>query len=538
VVGALGLGTGPAGATTRSVGSQAGYRDALEDLSTDVNGPHRITLTADITITGATDPLYTGAVALTIDGGGHTLDGGDTRRVLASQGSAPLTIEDLHVIDGFSADRGGAIFSTGPLTITDSGFEGNNVLGVGPAAGSGGAAYVTNGGLTVTRSTFTGNHADGLTGNGTGGALTAVGASPTEITDSTFDGNTATGDDGATGGALHAPTEVVDVAGSTFTANTLDGGTGIGRGGALLGATVTVTNSTLDANRVTATTSEGGGVYAFAAVSLRHATVTDNAATTGSAVAVQGAVTTEASVLTSDALSGDECSTITPTISAGRNYAADSSCDLTGDGDVEDGAVPVVDPLELNGGPTPTRRPRAALIDAVPTGDCAVGLTTDQRGRPRPEGAGCDIGAVEAGYAVDALVRRGRPSPFRGDGIVNLDGTDQTLRIVKPRGYEAVFVVRIENDGEFEDSYRVRARRGNGRFIVRYRAGGVDVTGAVVAGTFETPVLEPGQFRVIRARVRVGAIAPHGVDRVLPARATSVAVPSRADVVKLVVGAR
>jgi hypothetical protein len=300
---------------------------------------------------------------------------------------------------------------------------------------------------------------------------------------------------------------------------------------------VSVVNATLSENEATGATSEGGGAYAFAGISLRHATVVDNRAASGAAVAVQGAVTTFASVLTSDPLSGDECSAITPTATLGHNYAADDSCGLTGEGDVEDGAVPVVDDLAANGGPTFTHRPRAALVDAIPSDDCVVELTTDQRGRPRPEGSGCDIGSVEAGFGVDQLVRRGRQVVFRGDDIVNLDGTSQTLRTIKPRGHEAVFVLRIENDGEFEDSVRLQARRGSERFRVRYLSGGADVTAAVVAGTFQVG-LPPGGFRVVRARVLVNDIAPHGVERVLHARATSVALPARQDVVKLVIRAR
>jgi len=56
-----------------------------------------------------------------------------------------------------------------------------------------------------------------------------------------------------------------------------------------------------------------------------------------------------------------------------------------------------------NGGTTQTRLPQpgSPLIDAIPNASCqtggASGITTDQRGLPRP-GAGspaCDIGAVE-----------------------------------------------------------------------------------------------------------------------------------------------
>jgi hypothetical protein len=67
--------------------------------------------------------------------------------------------------------------------------------------------------------------------------------------------------------------------------------------------------------------------------------------------------------------------------------------------------------LADNGGPTQTIAPNvdSPLIDKIPPGvnGCGTSVTTDQRGVPRPQGAGCDIGAVEVtGNAV--------PSPCGG----------------------------------------------------------------------------------------------------------------------------
>jgi hypothetical protein len=45
------------------------------------------------------------------------------------------------------------------------------------------------------------------------------------------------------------------------------------------------------------------------------------------------------------------------------------------------------------------------VLDAIPAEQCA--LPTDQRGVARPQGAGCDIGAVEG--AAEPLVRRYLP---------------------------------------------------------------------------------------------------------------------------------
>jgi hypothetical protein len=55
---------------------------------------------------------------------------------------------------------------------------------------------------------------------------------------------------------------------------------------------------------------------------------------------------------------------------------------------------PKLGPLGDNGGPTRTHRllPGSPAIDAASTPDCPP---TDQRGVPRPQGAGCDIGSFE-----------------------------------------------------------------------------------------------------------------------------------------------
>jgi hypothetical protein len=42
------------------------------------------------------------------------------------------------------------------------------------------------------------------------------------------------------------------------------------------------------------------------------------------------------------------------------------------------------------------------LIDAIPIADCGAmqGISTDERGVTRPQGPGCDIGAVEVSVIV------------------------------------------------------------------------------------------------------------------------------------------
>lgn len=55
--------------------------------------------------------------------------------------------------------------------------------------------------------------------------------------------------------------------------------------------------------------------------------------------------------------------------------------------------------MQNNGGPTQTiaLEQGSPAIDAIPVGvnGCGTTITTDQRGITRPQGSGCDIGAVE-----------------------------------------------------------------------------------------------------------------------------------------------
>lgn len=77
------------------------------------------------------------------------------------------------------------------------------------------------------------------------------------------------------------------------------------------------------------------------------------------------------------------------------NWFSDATCALAGPGDQQSRAEFLLQDLADNGGPVPTRLPSAAsvLIDRIPSSACS--LSIDARGVRRPQGNGCDIGAVE-----------------------------------------------------------------------------------------------------------------------------------------------
>ncbi len=100
-IGVLTVTAAPVSATTVSVATEQEYRDALDDLSSDITvGPHVIDITADFAITLAGDPTYTGTQPLTINGNGHTIDGGGTHSALFHNTGQALTINNLTLTNG------------------------------------------------------------------------------------------------------------------------------------------------------------------------------------------------------------------------------------------------------------------------------------------------------------------------------------------------------------------------------------------------------------------------------------------------------
>ncbi len=92
-----------------------------------------------------------------------------------------------------------------------------------------------------------------------------------------------------------------------------------------------------------------------------------------------------------------------PVIDVGHNLCSDASGNFSGPGSLSS-VDPQLGPLDNYGGPTPTL-PLLAGSPAIDAGDSASCPATDQRGRPRPYGPACDIGAFES--SPPYLVRGG-----------------------------------------------------------------------------------------------------------------------------------
>jgi hypothetical protein len=147
------------------VGDETAYRAALVALSADPAGPHVIDLTADITLSLGTDPIYTGTEDLTVNGHGFVLDGGGTSRVLDVASATPVNVTffEVTVTGGSTTGNGGAVIARNgsSLNLNRSTFFDNQ------ASGAGGAVLAT-GSFNALNSTI----ADNVAGARGGGVAT------------------------------------------------------------------------------------------------------------------------------------------------------------------------------------------------------------------------------------------------------------------------------------------------------------------------------------------------------------------------------
>jgi predicted outer membrane repeat protein len=326
-------------------------------------------------------------------------------------GSGSLSVIDSAFNNNSAVNGGGAIATTSGASIINSTFSGNS-------APLGGAIENTSANLTVGNCVFDNNSSDFG-----GGAIAAFGS--TNIFNSTFSNNKAPGA-AAFGGAVYFQSTggALIITESTLFNNSsaLDGGAVY-----ILDGPVTVRNVTVSGNSAK---NNGGGIVitdtiqTATLVNLNNVTVTNNLADSdndgngdgGGILRVAGTAQVQNSIIagnydtpdnTGGGINNPDC---TGTFSSqghnliGRNDGCSGFTNGTNGDKVGNGASPInplLGALANYGGPTQTHAliPGSPAIDAgnpLPPGgggfNCAG---TDQRGVTRPQGAACDIGAVE-----------------------------------------------------------------------------------------------------------------------------------------------
>ena len=206
------------------------------------------------------------------------------------------------------------------------------------------------------------------------------------LTDSTISANTA-GDDG--GGIWNDRTLILTD--STVSANTAINGGGIGNGG-----TLTLTNSTISVN----TANKGGGIWNGngAKLTLTSSTVSNNTGGQGGGIWNSGTADLTNTILAGNSAPNSPDCSGTLGLSGHNLIGSGDGCTFTpASGDLVN-VNPKLGPLADNGGPTKTHAllPGSPAIDAGDDSKCPA---IDQRGVARPQGARCDIGALEVEVA-------------------------------------------------------------------------------------------------------------------------------------------
>ena len=326
-----------------------------------------------------------------------------------------------------TAGLGGGIYVYGvdgsmSATISNSTFSGNTAT----SRFGGGAIYSSSGGLILNGSVFSGNSgrvggaianfddatlnaSDSIFSNNSafeGGGIHNAGsfsAGVVTINRCTFSGNTAT----SVGGGIvnfrglstgrdrsgRNPSESDGISSDgrlVVRSSTFSGNSAMSGGGVFNEAHAAVVNSTFSGNRAS---SSGGGIaneWREAALTVLNSTFSNNNASFGGGFSNAGALTLKNTIVANNPTGGNCAGSAA--VGAGNLSYPDVTCPGIN-------RNPRLGPLQDNGGPTETMAlgPGSAAIDAADDAVCAADPVNnlDQRGVTRPQGARCDIGAVE-----------------------------------------------------------------------------------------------------------------------------------------------
>jgi CSLREA domain-containing protein len=319
-------------------------------------------------------------IGLPGQGNSAALNGGG---ISASSGTS-LTITNSSLVNNMAGDDGGGIDATNTIIyITDTSFLSNTIAP--GAAGDGGAIRSDGGGTaTLVNVTVSGNVA------AHGGGLLNLDATMTIIS-STLRYNTArNGNGGAIDNRRESGAPTLIITDTSIYSNTATNGAGGGVRSNGTSAVVSITNGTISFN--TATKDGGGGVRnsSGSTTTLTNVTVANNTQTGSAGHGLRNTATLQLkNVILVNPPSGGNCSGAMTSL--GGNLSSDTSCSLTGAGDLNN-VNPLLGELQDNGGPTWTHALQSGS-PAINAGNNSGCPAADQRGVARD--GQCDIGAYE-----------------------------------------------------------------------------------------------------------------------------------------------
>ena len=304
----------------------------------------------------------------------------------AAHNAGELSISDSAFQNNL-AERGGAIINWEKLSISDSGFSGNSAEGGGAIANEGNgelsvisSAFSNNsaewGGaiynweeLSISDSAFSDNSADKA-----GGAIANGGNGELGIVNSAFSNNSA-----EHGGAI-INWEELGIVNSSFNGNSAEGGGAIVNWGEL-----SIGSSTFSGNEA----EDGGAIVNWNELSISSSTFSGNSATDGLGGAIGN--WNELSMVNSIIVGrgSGACYSVSRIRQNIGNFIQDGSCSPAFSGN------PMLGTLVTPADGSPAYFPLLAGSRAIDAADGRYCPETDQIGTKRPQGAGCDIGAIE-----------------------------------------------------------------------------------------------------------------------------------------------
>ena len=301
----------------------------------------------------------------------------------AELGGAIANVDKLSIVNsafsGNSAEQGGAVHNWDELSISDSSFSGNSADEAGGAIANG-----EDGELSIGNSAFQNNSAE------YGGAI--YNWEELSISSSTFSDNSA-----EQGGAIFNWEDgELSISDSTFSDNSAEYGGAIDNRGEL-----SMVNSAFSSNSA----NWGGAIYNWGELSIVSSTFSGN-----SADQYVGAIYNDGGTLSmiNSIIAGrgrDACYSGNRLKQNIRNFIQDGSCSPAFRGDPRLGAL--VTPADGS----PAYFPLLANSRAIDAADDDYCPETDQIGTERPQGAGCDIGAIE--YVSPTSAPTSRPEGFK-----------------------------------------------------------------------------------------------------------------------------
>lgn len=350
----------------------------------------------------------------------------------AADGGGFYVKNSQFTLQGGSASGNYGTGTGGGLNLQNSVSNLSNVTISRNKGGSGGGLLAYKGSLTLNHVAVNNNNDPGSGGSDGGGIY--LYQTPTTLADSTVNNNYAersgagiysyrstltmdqvTVSGNVNSGEATAPAEgdgggIVNDSGTLIASNsTIDHNTSTGTAGGLYNAndsTLLLTNVTISGNRAAV---DGGGLYNetnfsvadWTYITMTNVTIKDNVAAHGSGLwngtDAHNFVYLKNTVI-ADSVGGN-CYGKALT-AAQYSLFTDSTCVVSSGTGNQTPTPAGLFPLMDNGGQTQTHLPGPAspLVNGVVGVDCPI---VDQRGIARPQGLGCDIGAVER-QAADA----------------------------------------------------------------------------------------------------------------------------------------